>query len=246
MFVPLGLLAQGQIKGTVTSQGDGLPLPGATVLVDGTAKGTTTDFDGSYVLNDVKPNAIIAISYIGYVTVKIPVDGQTTIDAALKNDSQKLDEVVVVGYGEMKKKDLTRAVARVDIEPFKESANVSILSSLQGAVPGLNIGATTSAGQQASIQIRGQSSISGETRPLIIVDNVIYRGSLVDLNPNDIASVDVLKDASAAAIYGSQASNGVIIFTTIRGDKSKGKPSINFTSTYTMLKPNRDLSRSGA
>ncbi|MDO6602848.1 SusC/RagA family TonB-linked outer membrane protein [Arenibacter palladensis] len=245
-IIPLGLLSQEQIKGAVTSDDDGMPLPGATVMVSGTTNGTTTDFDGNYVLNDVAVDAKLIVSYIGFMSVDILVDGRSIIDIILKPDTEQLDEVVIVGYGSMKKSDLTGAVTRAEIEPFKESANTSILSSLQGAVPGLNIGATTTAGEQASIQIRGQSTISGETTPLIVLDGVIYRGNLVDINPNDIASIDVLKDSSAAAIYGSQAANGVIILTTHRGGESMGKPTINFSSSYTFRQPSVDLSPSGS
>src|SRR5690606_32755649 len=131
---------------------------------------------------------------------------------------------------------------RADIENFREQPNVSIVESLQGTIPGLNVGQIDQAGAEPEISIRGRTSLSGESNPLIIVDNAIYRGNIIDLNPNDIASIDVLKDASAAAIYGSQASNGVILITTKRsGGAIDAKPVVGYSYSYAFQKPNKEL-----
>ena len=219
---------------------NGETIIGANVIEKGTTNGTITDIDGNFTLA-VPKKAILIISYIGYSDQELAVSGKSTFNITLKENSEVLDEVIVVGYGSMKKSDLTGSVVRADLESFKESGNLSILQSLQGSIPGLEIDATTQAGQEAEMSVRGQSSLSGESSPLIVVDGVIYRGKLIDINPADIASVDILKDASSAAIYGSQAANGVIIITTTRGEGIDGKPTINFTSSYSFQNGAKEL-----
>src|SRR5690606_5567894 len=144
-------------------------------------------------------------------------------------------------YGTMRKSDLTGSVVRADIESFRESPNISVMQSLQGSVAGLNVGQINRSGEEPDILIRGMSSISGETSPLIVVDNVIFRGNLIDLNPNDIESIDILKDASSAAIYGSQATNGVILITTTKSGGLEGKPTIKFSNYYSFQRPVKEL-----
>ena len=230
------------VTGTVSDENNE-PLPGVNVLVKNTTLGTVTDVEGRYSLSVPNEDDILVFSSIGYTTQEVPVNGRTTVDVALAEDVQSLEEVVVVGYGQQKKSDLTGAVVRADIESFSQQPNVNILQSLQGTVPGLNVGTVTGAGESPVISIRGQNTLSGsagDNEPLIVVDGIIYRGSLTDLNPNDIASVDVLKDASSAAIYGSQAANGVIIITTKRGSGS-GKPVISYSGQYSLQVPSNTL-----
>lgn len=219
------------LTGKVTDEkGEG--LPGVSIVVKGSTVGTVSDGEGKFQLRVSGEGAILVFSYVGYVTQEITVGNRSQIDLALAPDSKSLDEVVVVGYGTAKKRDITGAVARADINAFKESPNVSILQSLQGSVAGLNVGAVSTAGGDPEISIRGRNSISGGTGPLIVLDGIIYRGNLVDINPNDVASIDVLKDASAAAVYGSQASNGVILITSKTG-KAK-KPTIEYSTSYSL------------
>tara|TARA_R110001599_G_scaffold5737_3_gene28566 strand:- start:21764 stop:24859 length:3096 start_codon:yes stop_codon:yes gene_type:complete len=222
------------ISGTVVDQNN-VPIPGATVIVVGTSIGTVTDIDGKFSI-EAGSGQVIKISFIGFESEEVIIANQTVINVILQEDMASLEEVVVVGYGVQKKSDLTGAVVRADIEAFKESPNVSIMQSLQGSVAGLNVGQVNQAGGEPDIQIRGRTSLSGEQSPLIVIDGVIYRGNINDLNPNDIKSIDVLKDASAAAIYGSQASNGVIILTTKKG-VDLGKPTINYSNSFTFQKP---------
>lgn len=228
------------ISGRITDTNND-PLIGVNIMVKGTNKGTATDLDGSFVLTDIDENDVLVISYIGFQSVEVGVNGTTYLQISLEADAQLLDELVVVGYGTMRKSDLTGSVVRADINSFRNSPNISIAQSLQGSVPGLSVGQVTRAGQDPGLLIRGQSSLSGETAPLIVVDNVIFRGNLVDLNPNDIESVDILKDASSTAIYGSQAANGVILITTSKSGGSNGKPLFNYTGSYSFQSPGKDL-----
>ena len=176
----------------------------------------------------------MVVSYIGYITQEIPVGKNNTLDVLLREDTETLDEVIVIGYGTTKRKDFTGSVSSVKLEnsPIALSPNLNALESLKGNVSGLDIGATNSAGGEPSMQMRGQKSISGSNDPLIVVDGVIFMGSINDINPNDIASYDVLKDATSAAAYGSRSANGVIIITTKRG--KTGKPVVTFNATGSM------------
>lgn len=212
---------------------NGEPVIGATIMENGTANGTVTDIDGNFSL-DVDEESSVKISYIGFLaqTVKATSKPMTITMAEDRND---LDEVVVVGYGTQKKSDLTGAVARADLAAMKTTPNVNLLNTLKSTVPGLNIGIATSAGDSPSISIRGRNSISGTTEPLIVLDGIIYRGNLSDINPADIQSIDVLKDASSAAIYGSQAANGVILITSKIPEKNS-KPVIEYNGTFTFQK----------
>ena len=221
-----------EVKGKVTDE-NGEGLPGVSISVKGSTVGTTSDANGGYAIAGLNANSILVFSYIGYASQEHPVGNRSTINVSLQTDAKALEEVVVVGYGTAKKRDVTGAVVKANIEAFSESPNVSILQSLQGSVPGLNVGATTTAGSDPDISIRGRTSISGSNSPLIVLDGIIYRGNLVDINPNDVASIDILKDASAAAIYGSQASNGVILITTKTGKANK-KPTIEYSTSYSI------------
>jgi len=200
-----------KISGTVKDQ-NGESVIGANVSVKGTTIGTITDIDGNFIL-EVPDNVVIQISYIGYITQEISLGNKEHLDILLKEDLQSLDEIVVIGYGTAKRKDFTGSVSSVKLEnsPISLATNTNALESLKGNVTGLDIGATNTAGGTPSMQIRGQNSISGSNDPLVVVDGVIFMGSVNDINPNDIASYDVLKDATSAAAYGSRSANGVII-----------------------------------
>lgn len=232
----LSTLVQAQniiVKGNVTDI-NGDPLIGVTITEQNTTNGAITDIDGNFSIKCSK-SATLKFSYIGYKDIIQKVTG-TTMRIVLTEDSQALDEVIVVGYGTAKKSDLAGAVVRADLATLQESPNISLGSALHGVVPGLNVGAVTEAGKNPSISIRGRTSISGGTSPLIVMDGIIYRGDLVDINMNDVESIDILKDASAAAIYGSEASNGVILITSKTG-KVMSKPTIEYSGSFSLQQP---------
>ncbi|MGQ8337769.1 TonB-dependent receptor [Sunxiuqinia sp. A32] len=231
---------QESISGKVTDS-SGQPLPGVTVVIKGTTQGTITDGDGSYSLLDVKRDDILVFSFVGMKSQEIPVNSNSTINVIMEEDAIGIEEVIAIGYGTAKKEDLTGAVKRANIDAFRESPNVSIVESLQGAVTGLNIGQVDAAGENPSILVRGRTTISGNQSVLIVVDGIIYNGSITDLNPSDIESVDILKDPSSMAIYGAQSANGVILITTKKGEKSE-KPVFNYKGSYTTQTPSNKLS----
>ncbi|MDR2042063.1 MAG: TonB-dependent receptor [Tannerella sp.] len=225
------VLQQGGITGYVYDE-TGEPVAGANVIVKGAARtGTVTDVDGRFTLQ-VAPGTELEISFVGFRTLTVNAADRMRI--TLTEDTRALDEVIVIGYGTAKRKDFTGAVSSVRLEnsPVALVPNLNALEALKGAVAGLDIGATNSAGGQPSMQLRGQKSISGSNDPLIVVDGVIYMGSLNDINPNDIASYDILKDATSAAAYGSRSANGVIIITTRKG--RTGKPVVTFNASGSM------------
>lgn len=222
----------------IVKDANGEPIIGANVTVKGQSIGTITDIDGRFVLN-APVNAVLQITYIGYIPQETNVGNKKELYITLKEDSQLLDEVVVVGYGSMKKSDLTGAVVSANLKDFEKSPNTNVVQSLQGTVPGLNVGQVTSAGATPSISIRGTNTLSGNKDVLIILDGIIYTSSLSSINPNDIASIDVLKDASATAVYGAQAANGVLLITTKKG--KVGQTRINFSTAYTTSNPTKNL-----
>jgi TonB-linked SusC/RagA family outer membrane protein len=224
-FTAIGLWAQGQITGTVTSAGDAMPLPGASVIIKGTTIGTTTDFDGNYTLDEVATDAILLFSYIGFSSVEIPVNGQTTIDVALQEDAQQLDEVVLTGYSTERKIDLTGAVTVVEVAPIEGQSLSSgnAMQALQGRVPGLFVEKSGDpTGLNSRILIRGITTL-GNNDPLYVIDGVPTKRQEVfaSLNPETIESIQVLKDASASSIYGSRAANGVIVVSTKGGARGE-------------------------
>jgi TonB-linked SusC/RagA family outer membrane protein len=214
-------------------EANGEPVVGATIRETGTSNGTITDNDGKFTL-DVAADSELEISYIGYETQKLPAREGTDFIVTMKEDTQVLNEVVVIGYGITTRKEFTGSVSSLKLEnsPIALVSNTNALESLKGNISGLDVGATNTAGGQPSLLIRGKSSISGENEPLIILDGTIHMGSINDINPNDIASVDVLKDATSAAAYGSRSANGVIFVTTKRG--KPGKPIISLNVTGSM------------
>lgn len=221
LWAALPMAAQNiNVKGRVVDAKDNEPIIGATVMVKGTQKGTVSDIDGNFQLTGVDSKATITISSIGYKTADVAVNGQTNIQVTLKEDSEVLDEVVVIGYGTMDKKELTSAISHISDKDFLSVSTIDPSMMIQGKVSGVSI-TNTGAGDpnnQASIQIRGVSSRSAGLGPLIVIDGV-PGGNLTNINSNDIASFDILKDGAASAIYGTRGSNGVILITTKKGSK---------------------------
>ena len=215
---PLGAMAQSAVKGTVNDD-SGEPIIGASVVEKGTTNGTVTDFDGNFSLN-VKSGATLVVSYIGYTTQEIAVNGQSTINVTLKEDNALLDEVVVVGYGVQKKKLVTGATVQVKGDDIAKLNTTNALEAMQSSTPGVQITQSSSQpGKGYKVYIRGMGTI-GDSSPLYVIDGVAG-GSLDGINPNDIESIDILKDAASAAIYGSRAANGVILVTTRQGKEGK-------------------------
>ena len=222
------MYAQQEITGTVTDAMG--PVIGATVMEKGTNNGTVTDFDGNFKLK-VQPGTMLVFTYIGYVTQELPAQNGMTV--VMKEDSQTLNEVVVTGYQVQRKADLTGSVDVVETKDFKAS-NTDPMSSLQGKVPGMTIRTSGSPAGEANVQIRGIGSMGGSsTAPLYIVDGIPFSGSLNTLNPSDIESMQVLKDAASASIYGSRAANGVIVITTKKGKKGD-KINIDFNASVSV------------
>lgn len=225
-----------QVNGTVTDK-DELPIPGVNIIEKGTANGTQTDFDGKFTIEINEENPVLVFSYVGYETQEILIEGKTNLTVVLKEQTSSLDEVVIVGYGRQKKVTLTGAVSDIKTEEIQESKTANLANNLQGRIPGLTI--NTRGGEpgsdQVDVRIRGIGT-TGNTKPLYVIDGVPGRGSFERLNPDDIESISVLKDASAA-IYGAQAANGVILITTKRG--KEGKPVFNYNTNYSVAQPTR-------
>lgn len=224
----LGLAQTNAVRGVVVD-GDKSPIPGVNVVVKGTTNGVATDIDGNFTLN-VAPNSVLVFSYIGYQTKEVLITNQTNLTVVLEEEASSLDEVVVVGYGTLKKSDLTGAVVAVDAEDLASRNTTNVAEALQGAVPGVSVRkAGGLAGSGVSVKIRGVTT-RGSNEPLYIIDGFI--GDISTVNPNDIKSMNVMKDAAAAAIYGSVAANGVVIVETKGG--SKGKIQVNIDSYVTL------------
>ncbi len=240
MVFSLSAFAQAMVKGTVVSGDDGEPIPGVNVLIKGSASGTITDFNGAYQLQ-AKKSDVLVFSFVGYKPKEVLVGDQQQIDVKLGADVKSLNEVVVIGYGSAKKSDLTGSVTAITASDFNQGAISSPQELLNGKVPGVQItngGGAPGAG--ATIRIRGGASLNASNDPLIIIDGVPMdnggvagmRNPLNTINPSDIETFTVLKDASATAIYGSRASNGVIIITTKKG--TKGKMTVDYTGTVSV------------
>lgn len=235
----------GQKQITVTghiSDSSGLPLPGVTIVVKGTTKGTITNIDGNYSLTEVPSSATLVFSFVGLKTKEIAVSGQTTINTEMEEEAFGIGEVVAIGYGTAKKKDLTGSITQ--IRPDKiENENPSTVQDILRGTPGLQVGYNASAKGGGTMQIRGQRSVytdGGHNNPLLILDGMIFYGELSEINPDDIAQIDVLKDASAAAVYGAKAASGVILITTKRGKMGKPVISINSNIGWTQKSEYRE------
>lgn len=220
--------AQSVVKGTVVDE-TGEPVIGATVMQKGTNKGAVTDLNGNFTLSDVPAKCQIEVSYIGYQTQTLDFSGQPSMTVKLAVEQKSLNEVVVVGYGTQKKVNLTGSVANVDSKLLENRPLTTVSAGLQGLLPGVTV--SQGSGQPGSdggtIRIRGVGTLNN-SNPMVIVDGV--EGSMDNIDPNDIASVSVLKDAASASIYGSKAANGVILITTKRG--KAGKATINYAGNF--------------
>lgn len=216
----------------VVKDNAGEPVIGASIAVKGGTTGTISDIDGKFSLNVAK-GAILEVSFIGYKTQEFKIDSSKSLNIVLKDDTEMLDEVVVVGYGTMRKKDLTGSVVQINPTKIADQNPTSVQDVLRGT-PGLQIGYDASAkGSDASIQLRGQNSLGTNASPMIVLDGMPFYGELSEINPDDIAQIDVLKDASSAAIYGAKAAAGVIIITTKKG--KEGKPVINVSANLSVV-----------
>jgi len=224
------------INGTVTDP-DGVPLIGANIIEIGTTNGTQSDFDGNFSLIVANQNVVLSISYIGYTTLEIPVNGLSTLNIMLQESSSGLEEVVVVGYGTQAKKDLTGSVSVIDGDEIESRSVTNVSNALQGAVAGVSVTRGNSApGASSNILIRGVTTLQGVSSPLILVDNVPV-ASIDDVNPDQIASISVLKDGAAASIYGSRAAAGVIIITTKRA--KSGVFNLVYSGQYILNTPTK-------
>lgn len=236
-LISLCSYAQTTVKGVVTSATDKEPLIGVTVQVKGSGTGTITGLNGDYSLTNVPASAVLVFSTIGFENQEIKVAGQTTINVVLKESSELLDEVVVIGYGAVKKSDLTSSISTVKGAQITETTTGNAMDALQGKVNGVQVTSAGGPGSQPKVLIRGVTTVNG-TDPLYVVDGMPVGGNINFLNSNDIESMEVLKDASAAAIYGTRGSNGVILITTKKG--TAGKTRFNFATSVgfqTLTKP---------
>jgi TonB-linked SusC/RagA family outer membrane protein len=233
------------VSGKVTATKDGSPLPGVNVVIKGTTSGTVSDSEGAYTLS-VPPGTTLVFSFIGFLSKEVLVGEQTTINTTLDEDATQLSEVIVVGYGTQERADVTGSISKVKGSDIQNLPVTSYEQSLQGRVPGVQISSPSGElGAAMRIRVRGSSSITANNQPLVVIDGFIVTSDdqtnfvdsnaanpLADLNPNDIESVDILKDANAAAIYGARASNGVILITTKRGSQGKTKFSANYSTGF--------------
>lgn len=244
--VSLGAFAQTSVTGVVLEP-SGEPAIGATVMEKGTSVGAATDFDGNFTIKVSKPDAVLVVSYVGMETQEVALNGRTNVTVQLKESGVSLDEVVVVGYGTMKKSDLAGASVSMNEDDLKGSVITNLDQTLQGRASGVTAMTTSGApGSSSSIRVRGQATINANAEPLYVIDGVIIQGGgnsgadfglgdalgngkvstvspLSTINPSDIVSMEILKDASATAIYGAQGANGVVLITTKRGKAGEAK-----------------------
>ncbi len=230
--LPTAIMAQGQVTGTVVDA-TGEPIIGASVVVKGTTTGTVTDLDGNFTIPGVSRNATLVFSYVGYRTQNIALDGRNTVNVTLEEDKQLIDEVVVVGYGVQRKTDVTGALTRVGEKEMNAKPVSNAFEALQGKAAGVDITSNERPGSVGSIMIRGTRSLNASSAPLYVVDGVpLQSGGIEALNPRDIESIDILKDASSTAIYGSRGANGVVLVTTKRGQE--GKTQLSYSGSVTL------------
>ena len=220
------------VRGLVTDVNN-MPLIGVTVLVEGTTTGTVTNLDGNFTLENVPPNSNLEVSYVGMTTKLIPLDGRTTLNIVLQDDTELLEELVVIGYQTIRKADLTGSVSVFNPDEMKNTIVTGSVGDALGTLPGVNVRTSGAPGREGKVEIRGTGTV-GNSTPLYVVDGVVS-GANRDFNFNDIESIQVLKDASAAAIYGSRAGNGVIIITTKQGAEGKMKIEVSTRATMQWL-----------
>lgn len=221
--------AQRSVSGNVADE-SGVPLPGVNVVIKGTDTGTTTDFDGNYSIS-VSDNDVLNFSFVGFMEKEIEVSGADSFDILMESGSDELEEIVLTGYGSVKKRDMTGAIGQIKTEVIQRANPIQAAASLQGQVAGVLVTKTKSRpGDDFDINIRGLNNFDGEkTRPLVVVDGILG-ANINDINPQDIQTIDVLKDASSTAVYGARGANGVIIVTTKKG--ASGKPNVSYNGYY--------------
>ena len=217
------------ISGTVTDE-TGYPMPGVNITVKGTLIGVVTSSDGNYSIIVPDKDAVLVFSFVGYITHEMVAGEHNSINISLIEDTRELEEVVVIGYGSQSRRNVTGSVAKVNMDQLENLPNSNVTQALRGRIAGVQFIDNGRPGQNGTILVRGQRSITAKNDPLIIVDGVFFNGSLADINPTDVSSMEVLKDASAAAIYGSRAANGVILITTKKG--TTVKPTIKVNTYY--------------
>lgn len=244
LFFNIALFAQSTaLTGKVVSATDDIPIPGVNVIVMNTSRGTTTDFDGNYQI-EVKSGDVLQFSYVGFVSQKQIINNQSTINVSLLEDKNQLDEVVVIGYGTQKKANLTGSISKLVNKKLDQSPSARIDDALKGQIAGVNIlSSNTAAGEAPTITVRGQGSISFESNPLIVIDGIVVgtdTGFLSSIGTNDVESIEVLKDASSSAIYGSRGANGVIVINTKKGIEGPPRFSYNTYMGYQYV-PNNDV-----
>jgi TonB-linked SusC/RagA family outer membrane protein len=232
VIAPEEVLQQKKLTGSVVDETSGLPLIGVTIMIEGTTQGTVTDGNGNFNLTLPSTNNVLKVSYLGYIPQIINVKGLTKLDIRLSPDVRSLDEVVVVGYGTLKKSDVTGSLTSISEKTLRERPIQNAVQALQGKAAGVDIISNVRPGEVSSVSIRGTRSISASSAPLYVVDGIILFGSVNDVNPNDIAHMEILKDASATAIYGSRGANGVILITTKKG--SKGQLTLNYDASVSL------------
>lgn len=232
-----------KVTGTVVDA-NGEPIIGASIVIKGESHGTITDFDGKFALPDVPEKAVLTISYIGYKTVNLATTDQTLVKVVLEEDSKMIDEVVVVGYGVQSQKLVTTSISKVKMENIDQGNDYNPIKMLQGRVAGVNISsASGTPGETPNITVRGIGSVSGGSSPLYVVDGIPSE-KYPNLNPNDIESMEVLKDASAAAIYGSRANAGVVLITTKSGQQGKTKIEVSGRYGFASLASDIEMANS--
>ncbi|WP_242083268.1 SusC/RagA family TonB-linked outer membrane protein [Aestuariivivens sediminis] len=239
LFAVFAMYGQNTIQGTVTTAVDGEPIPGVNVIIKGTTQGTATDFDGNFTIS-ASPDDVLVISSLGYKTQEQSVGNQTTINIVLEEDAAALDEVVVVGYGTARRSDLTGALTSVSSSDFDKQPLGAVSQALQGRAAGVQVNQTSGApGENFKIRIRGANSITGSNEPLYVIDGQF--SDISTINVNDIKSMEVLKDASSTAIYGTRGANGVILITTKTGRAGKPKFDVNVFTTISNITQKLDL-----
>jgi TonB-dependent starch-binding outer membrane protein SusC len=227
-----------EVSGKVTDEND-QPLPGVNVIEKGTTNGTVTDAEGNFRLSVTDKSAVLVASFIGYISQEVLIGERTQIVIQLIPDIQTLEDVVVIGYGQAKKSDLTGAVARVSSKVYKDQPMTQLTDMLTGTVAGFNANQNTTAAGGSSLQIRGPKSLNASTEPMVVVDGAIFNGNISDINPSDIETIDILKDASSTAVFGARAAAGVLMITTKKG--VTGKPVINFSTSLGVTEAANDL-----
>ena len=230
-LVPIWAMAQSRTVKGVVKDAAGEPIIGASVLQKGSTNGIITDLDGNFTLQ-ISGDPVLVVSYVGYVSQEIPTRGKSTLKIVMKEDSKALEEVVVIGYGTARRSDVTGSIASVQSDKLREVPATNITYALQNRIAGVDMTQTsTKPGANMQIRIRGTRSLTASNDPLVVLDGIPFMGNLSDINPNDIKSMDILKDASSTAIYGSRGANGVILITTFKG--TQGSPAqINYNAYY--------------